>query len=244
MGNGPQPATCSQQCEQDIAMPKRLLTHGDRFHNLTFLEEAPIHITIGGYVVRMGKFLCDCGKTSVKQIHSVIGGHVKSCRCLAARRAKEFHTTHGQSKTRTHRIWRAMRARCRNPKHESYQYYGGKGIRVCQGLDTYTGFISIMGECPDGLTIDRDNNKGHYSCGRCEECLKNGWPFNCSWQPHKVQNRHYSRNVVVTVGEITGCLTVVCEHFGLNREMVRARLRRGWPVDRAFGFQQPLTQVK
>jgi len=48
---------------------------------------------------------------------------------------------------REYNSWSAMIARCYNPKHKKYQYYGGRGITVCiRWREEFFNFLDDMGE--------------------------------------------------------------------------------------------------
>lgn len=79
--------------------------------------------------------------------------------------------------------WSNMLQRCYNPKNDSFKNYGGRGIRVCLqwqlNLQTY---ISDVGKRPEGMSLDRRENDGHYC------------PHNVQWATGKQQanNRRWS----------------------------------------------------
>jgi len=105
---------------------------------------------------------------------------------------------------------------------------------MCEGLDTFQNLIDLIGECPPKLEIDRIENEGSYTCGKCPECLKNGWPMNVRWATKKQQQRNKRSNRIITVRGFTGCVAEVCEHFGVSHNRTRLRLHYGWPEDLAI----------
>lgn len=70
-----------------------------------------------------------------------------------------------------------MKARCYDPAHKSFRYYGGRGITVCERWrNSFLEFMHDMGERPQGMTLDRyPNNDGNYE------------PDNCRWATYKEQ---------------------------------------------------------
>jgi hypothetical protein len=68
-----------------------------------------------------------------------------------------------------YKTFTGMRDRCRNPKHQYYHRYGGRGISVCpQWLERGSGFwnwLEHMGPRPEGHSIDRIDNDGNYEPG-------------------------------------------------------------------------------
>lgn len=63
-----------------------------------------------------------------------------------------------------------MIARCENPNHPAYDYYGGRGITVCDEWRTsFDCFLADVGEKPSPeLTLERINNDGNYEPGNCK----------------------------------------------------------------------------
>jgi hypothetical protein len=90
-----------------------------------------------------------------------------------------------------------MKYRCFNPKAASYEKYGGRGITVCEGWRyDFLKFVDDLGVRPSTkYSIDRINNDGHYSCGDCPQCIREGWLFNCRWATAYIQNRNRRTNM-------------------------------------------------
>lgn len=86
---------------------------------------------------------------------------------------------HGLSGHPLYSVYCGMMQRCYDPKSVGYQYYGARGISVCdrwRGPDGLVHFIKDMGLRPDGYTLERCNNDGPYS------------PDNCKWSTIAEQN--------------------------------------------------------
>lgn len=77
--------------------------------------------------------------------------------------------------------WRGMITRCTNPKANTWDGHGGRGIRVCERWLTFENFLEDMGDRPEGLTLDRKNNDGDYE------------PDNCRWATWSEQNKNKNR---------------------------------------------------
>jgi hypothetical protein len=123
-------------------------------------------------------------------------------------------TSHRASKTKTYRVWQAMKARCGNPNTLHYDRYGGRGILVCpQWKDDFGQFLRDMGEAPPGLTIERVDNDLGYS------------PGNCVWADRKTQsgNRDVARKI--TYRDLTLCVTHWARHLGINPCTLRSRIK-------------------
>jgi hypothetical protein len=76
----------------------------------------------------------------------------------------------------TYSSWRNMIQRCTNSKHDQYLDYGGRGIIVCtEWRASFRTFYMDMGRRPEGTSLDKTDNNGHY----CRA--------NCKWSPRRDQ---------------------------------------------------------
>lgn len=123
-----------------------------------------------------------------------------------------------------YKTWYTMLQRCNNPKVRGYQYYGHRGIRVCdRWRESYIDFIGDMGKRPTPEhTLDRINNDGNYE------------PSNCRWATRKEQNLNTSRVHTLTHKGITKSITLWAEELGMPRNTIYRRIRAGWDTDNAL----------
>jgi hypothetical protein len=110
---------------------------------------------------------CECGTERIVRAADLLNGSSVSCGCYRRERNLEFCFKHGAVGTRTYRIWKGMHTRCTNPRRADYKHYGGRGIRICERWSDFRNFIADMGECPPGLTLERNENNGNYEPGNC-----------------------------------------------------------------------------
>jgi hypothetical protein len=89
---------------------------------------------------------------------------------------------HGLFKTRAWQSWHGMIQRVFNPNNGAHERY--KNLAVDPRWMKFINFYEDMGECPEGLTIDRKNNSAGYS------------KDNCRWATYAEQARNRSSCVL------------------------------------------------
>lgn len=117
---------------------------------------------------------CVCGRETLVVAAKLRSGRTISCGCMGLRHATEAKIRHGDAlskgKVRLYTTWEAMKRRCCNPNCRQYQYYGGKGVKVCDEWLEYEGFKAwaLANGYADNLTIDRIDSNGDYEPANCQ----------------------------------------------------------------------------
>lgn len=177
---------------------------------------------------------CDCGKEFVTRGSNLLDGSTASCGCLAndihkkqALKMGQANVTHGLSRTPTWVSWSMLMQRCFNPKRKDYKDWGGRGIKPCLYIaESPANVIALIGERPEGMTIDKIDNDGGYTCGKCPECVANGWPMNIQWLTLKDQ-QHKKRNLVwITKDGLTMLRHEWAKHLGKSIAWVRKYMKQ------------------
>lgn len=158
---------------------------------------------------------CVCGNITSVLASNLKRGHTRSCGCKTN---SMKHKTHGMSNTRLYKIWIGMKNRCYNPSTPHYEYYGGRGINVCNDWKfDFEPFYKWSTEngYEDGLSIDRiDNGKG-YS------------PDNCRWATKEQQARNKTNLLRVKVNGVEKTLCEWSEICNVPLNALRLRYLRG-----------------
>jgi hypothetical protein len=165
-------------------------------------------------------FGCVCGaviqKAASEIVHLQKCGVLSSCGCLQHESAAAKKRTHGMSGHPLYKVWKSMRARCKNPKDQGWKNYGGRGVTVCEEWDrSFEVFYADMSPTYEaGLQIDRIDNNAGYS------------PGNCRWVTGSENCNNKSTNRRVN-GET---LTEISKRTGIGFDTLWHRLDKGWPL--------------
>lgn len=164
--------------------------------------------------------VCDCGNECVKSSQYLLDTKRcphKSCGCWHRELNIASSSKHGMTKTDTYKTWCELKQRCCNPKNNAYEYYGGRGIKICdRWFHSFENFLKDMGERPSKeYSIDRIDVNGDYE------------PSNCRWATDKEQCNNRRSNIVIQYKGRTQNLMQWCNELHLNYFNVNSMRIRG-----------------
>jgi hypothetical protein len=201
-----------------MGKPLRDLT-GQVFGALTALHVGPkTRKTSGAW----WQCQCTCGVLKSLPSTDLVAGKIRSCGCMHQELKAICSRTHGQTITKTYRIWLAMKNRCGNAKTSNFNNYGGRGISVCKEWLVYENFVADMGLCNEGLSIERNDVNGNYE------------PSNCKWASRDEQANNTRSNVFIKHDGKRMTRTQWEKELGLGKTTIRARMRLGWSIEDAL----------
>ena len=140
---------------------------GQKFNRLTVTESLGTKNRAGEWLFSC---MCDCGNSCITSYYKLSSGRKVSCGCYAREMSSLRATKHGRHQTKIYVIWQSMVQRCSNPLKDNYDYYGGRGIDVCQDWKKDgTVFINwaISIGYREGMSLDRIANDKGYSPENC-----------------------------------------------------------------------------
>ena len=119
--------------------------------------------------------------------------------------------------------WISMWRRCYLPEDPGYEYYGARGIQVCQEWLDFQAFYNFWGDPPfECATIGRIDNDGNYE------------PINCEWHTQEQQNNNTRRSKLITWNGKTQSIRDWAQEYNIGTRRLSERLRRGWDMQRAL----------
>lgn len=129
---------------------------------------------------------------------------------------------------RLKRNWKGMHERCRDSKHKSFAYYGGRGITVDPAWNDFRVFLkwALENGYQPGLKIDRRDNDADYS------------PGNCRFVPHVVNCNNTRVNVrIAAYGEIKSQ-----SEWGRDSRSAVSRRTIARRIDKGFASEEAMSQ--
>jgi len=193
------------------------LVPGLTIGKLTIIEEKPYR----SHGDRVWTASCSCG--AVLEDTACHMRNRSSCGSHACRKTRSDSNggfaPHDKSKRiPEYMTWCDIKKRCSNPKHISFQFYGARGIFVCdRWLHSFPSFLSDMGRRPSkDHSIERIYNNGPYS------------PDNCKWATRREQGRNKRNNVWIEYGGRRMILADWSRETGLPRNLLYSRKKLGW----------------
>lgn len=190
---------------------------GNKFGKLTIIEECKKRSKNGH---KCYKCLCECGSIKIVREDTLKSGATRSCGC-------SIGVMHGLSKTRLYKILNGIKNRCYNNRADNYQYYGERGIKVCdEWLNDFQTFYdwALNNGYNENLTIDRMDVNGNYE------------PNNCRWVTQKQQANNKKNNVMLTYDGRTKTLSQWADELNVKYNTIATRYHRKWDTkDILFG---------
>jgi hypothetical protein len=129
--------------------------------------------------------------------------------------------------TKEYTCWKNIKTRCNNPNNNRYPEYGGKGIKVCEEWNTFEQFYSDVGPAPTHnhmlgrIDVTKDYNKD-----------------NCKWLTFAEMGNHKANTKRYKCNSLDLTVSDWAVKTGLSRSTIASRLRAGWPIEQALGYEQ------
>lgn len=140
---------------------------------------------------------------------------------LTDKRLKHGFSSH-KKRSKEYRCWLAMKARCLNKNHQSYKYYGGRGLEICrQWVASFDSFLKDMGLAPsEKHSLDRMDVNGNYE------------PSNCRWATKVEQSSNMRNNKRLIYNGRNLTISEWSRLLNVSHGTIRYRCAMGWPVDK------------
>jgi hypothetical protein len=137
------------------------------------------------------------------------------------------NTSPAVNKSKEYSCWKNIKTRCNNPNNNRYPEYGGKGIKVCEEWDTFEQFYNDVGAAPTcnhmlgRIDVTKDYNRD-----------------NCKWLTFAEMGNHKANTKRYKCNSLDLTISDWAVKTGLSRSTIVGRLRVGWPIEQALGYEQ------
>ncbi len=177
-------------------------------------------------VLSMAIYRCSCGNEVEKCVGEAKRGEVKSCGMCDWRinQIKKSNTKHGIWNSPLYNVWVDIKNRCYKKRHQAYDSYGGRGVRMCdEWINDPKAFYNwcIDNGWQQGLQVDKDI-KGDgllYS------------PSTCSIVTNKVNQNNRRSNRYVTINGKKQSVTMWCDEFKINKSRLYDKVKQGYNIE-------------
>jgi hypothetical protein len=141
--------------------------------------------------------------------------------------------------------WADMNQRCYNKNLKIYEYYGARGIQVCErwrkkkrkDVESFKAFVEDMKDRPNGYTLERIDVNKNYGLENCRWASKSDQMKNRrKYKNPKIagKNNHNTKLTIKEVKEIKeklktpyhGVISKLAREYGVNRCSIY-RIQRG-----------------
>lgn len=172
---------------------------------------------------------CSCGNEKVLIGSELFHGRTTSCGCYRRERIAKamYGLKHGAATAQSdhrYQAWGGIRQRCLNPADKCWHHYGGRGIKMHEAWQNdpvafITWLDEHLGPRPEGYSIDRIDNDGHYE------------PGNLRWASASQQRRNQrgslSAETIEQIRNDPRVLRAIAEDHGISHVTVWNIKRRG-----------------
>lgn len=178
---------------------------------------------------RLVECICKCGSNRIVYWDNLKSGKSTSCGCKRKDTLAITKKKHGDcsnpGKTRLYRIWTGIKTRCYNSNRDQYDYYGGRGIVMCdewrECFELFKLWATKNGYS-DNLTIERIDVNGNYT------------PDNCTWIPMSKQARNTRNTVLWNIDGTEKTIPQIAEEHGINKGLIWGRISKGLSIENSI----------
>lgn len=180
--------------------------------------------------------LCECGTGAIIHASELYGDvRILSCGQKCPYNANTYHGDARRSgRTPEYKAWVDIINRCTNPSATFFEYYGGRGINICEEWrHSYPAFFAYVGRKPTPRhSIDRwPDNNGNYE------------PGNVRWATRTQQARNKRTTCFLTANGVTRPIAEWAELNHIDVRSIRTRIYQlGWDV--GLAVTRPTRHIK